>query len=163
MPRPTRKPPQRRRPRLRAITVIARSVTGPSDTPIEPERRDAYTAALEFQRLTAALAPGGAERALVEQLGAASAAILAHLAAGADRLSPDGRARQCAIALCSATECRTIMNVLRSRGAVPAERAARARSLIVRIVRMLARLGQRLRPSLAPRWGGVGRGPGHGH
>lgn len=165
MPRRTRPPQHRVHPRLRAVTAIARTVPSASDAPLDAERLDVYAVALEFHLLSVAIAPQRGQGELRDQLERASASIVMNTAEGPGRVWTAEKAARYAVARESATECAALIGTLRARRLVAPETAARARSLVVRIVRMLTRLGHRFGQRGAPEWtaNGNGRGKGHGH
>jgi four helix bundle protein len=66
-----------------------------------------------------------------------------NIAEGFGRRSPGERRRFYSIARGSAFECAALIDVLTSRGIVTIGTLRQLRSLLVRIVRMLTRLGQR--------------------
>jgi four helix bundle protein len=160
MARRTRPPHQRIHPRLRAVTTIARSVPRATDAPLDSERLDVYAMALEFHLLAVAILPQGGEGMLRDQLERASASIVLNTAEGAGRVWTADKADHYAIARASATECAALIDTLRARRLIASPTATRARSLIVRIVRMLTRLGHRFGPRGAE-WSGKGHGHGH--
>jgi four helix bundle protein len=167
MPRRTRPPHHRVHPRLRAVTAIARSVPSAGDAPLDAERLDVYAVALEFHLLSVAIAPQKGHGELRDNLERASASIVMNTAEGAGRVWTAEKAEHYAIARESATECAALIDTLRALRLIAPETSARARSLIVRIVRMLTRLGHRFGQREAPEWSGKGngkgKGPGNGH
>ena len=78
---------------------------------------------------------------LRDQLDRASVSIVLNTAEGAGRVSPADKARFYAMARGSATECAAVLDLLWARGLVDPALRNRARSLLVRIVQMLGRLG----------------------
>ena len=78
---------------------------------------------------------------LRDQLDRASISIILNIAEGAGRVSPADKARFYAMARGSATECAAVMDLLWARGLVDPALRNRARSLLVRVVQMLSRLG----------------------
>jgi four helix bundle protein len=126
-----------------APAVPARS-SGCSATRLDAEKLHVYRLAVEFQTLAARLVPrqrGVLLATLRDQLDRASISIALNIAEGAGRFSPPDKARFYAIARGSATECGAIVDLLFARRLITSSLHAEARTLIVRIVQMLTRLG----------------------
>jgi four helix bundle protein len=113
--------------------------------PLDAEWLEVYEAAVEFHRFAAALLPGHRHHALLEQLDRASRSMIVSVAEGARHASPEDKARHDAIARGCAEECAALVDSLRARGAIEPDRAARARSLMVRTARRLTGMVRRLR------------------
>lgn len=116
--------------------------------PLDHERLDVYHAALEFLPLALSLVPRQGERYMLDQLERAAQGIILNIAEGGGRHSRQDKRRFYEMAKGSATECAAILDVLRIRGLGSPEDQARARTLIVRVVKMLSKL-----------CGAPGRGP----
>jgi len=111
------------------------------ETLLDAEKLDCYRLAVEFQALAVRLVPCRNHAELRDQLDRASISIVLNLAEGAGRVSPADKARFYAMARGSATECAAVVDLLWARGLVDPTLRQRARSLLVRIVQMLTRLG----------------------
>jgi four helix bundle protein len=126
----------------------ARASAAPGAPAAEPlldaERLDVYRVALEFHALAGRLVLGRGFRELRDQLDRASTSIVLNIAEGAGRRGAADRARFFAIARGSATECAAIFDIVRARQLALPTVTSRGRSLLVRVVQMLARLCQRL-------------------
>jgi four helix bundle protein len=108
---------------------------------LDAEKLDCYRVAVEFQALAARLVPRRHQAVLRDQLDRASVSIVLNIAEGAGRVSPADKGRFYAMARGSATECAAVIDLLWARGLVDPTLRNRARSLLVRIVQMLTRLG----------------------
>jgi four helix bundle protein len=108
---------------------------------LDAEKLDCYRLAVEFQALAARLVPRRHQAVLRDQLDRASVSIVLNIAEGAGRVSPADKARFYAMARGSATECAAVVDLLWARALVDPALRRRARSLVVRIVQMLTRLG----------------------
>ena len=108
---------------------------------LDAEKLDCYRLAVEFQALTARLVPRRHQAVLRDQLDRASVSIVLNIAEGAGRVSPADKRHFYAMARGSATECAAVIDLLWARGLVDPTLRSRARSLLVRIVQMLTRLG----------------------
>jgi len=108
---------------------------------LDAEKLDCYRLAVEFQALAARLVPRRSQAVLRDQLDRASVSIVLNIAEGAGRVSPADKARFYAMARGSATECAAVIDLLWARGLVDPTLRRRTRSLVVRIVQMLTRLG----------------------
>jgi four helix bundle protein len=167
MPRRMRPPRPRALPRLRAVAPAARRAASASDALLDGERFDVYAAALEFHLLAVAVEAQRGQGALRDHLERASASVVLNAAEGAGRVPHADKAKHYALARDSATECAALVDALGGRGLIAPETAARARSLIARIVRMVTRLGHRFGARGAPEWSRYGdvktsrRGKGH--
>jgi four helix bundle protein len=167
MPRRMRPPRPRALPRLRAVAPGGRLVPSASDALLDGERFDVYAAALEFHLLAVAVEAQRGQAMLRDHLERASASIVLNAAEGAGRVPHVDKAKHYALARDSATECAALVDDLGGRGLMAPETAARARSLIARIVRILTRLGHRFGDRGAPEWSRYGdvktsrRGKGH--
>lgn len=118
----------------------------------EHERLEVYRAALDFLRSALSLAPRQGERNLLDQLERAGQSILLNIAEGAGRHSKPDKQRFYEIAKGSATECASIIDVLKMKGHGSAEDHVRVRSLNIRVVQMLSRMcGTRGRVPIRPR------------
>ncbi|SRR6266581_1890308 len=112
-----------------------------SEALLDAEKLDCYRLAVEFQALATRLVPRRNHGVLRDQLDRASVSIVLNIAEGAGRVSPADKARFYAMARGSATECAAVMDLLWARGLLDAALRHRCRSLLVRIVQMLTRLG----------------------
>src|SRR5262249_27395431 len=104
-------------------------------------RLDVYSCAIDFFKLAIPLterAPVG-YHSLNDQLRRAAVSIPLNIAEGSGKYGHDER-RYFSIARGSALECAAIIDVLEALGAVSPEEAARAKSLLERIVSMLTKL-----------------------
>lgn len=106
----------------------------------EHERLDVYRAAREFLSLAVALIPRRGERSLLDQLERAGQSILLNIAEGAGRHSRPDKQRFYEIAKGSATECASIIDILRMKGLGSSDDHAKVRALNLRVVQMLSRL-----------------------
>lgn len=111
------------------------------ETLLDAEKLDCYRLAVEFQALAARLVPRRNYTELRDQLDRASISIALNTAEGAGRVSAADKARFYAMARGSANECAAVLDLLWARGLVDPTLRNRARSLLVRIVQMLTRLG----------------------
>jgi four helix bundle protein len=107
---------------------------------LDAERCDVYRVALEFLDLVGQLVPLRGFADLRDQLDRASSSIILNLAEGLGRFSPRDKARFFVIARGSTMECAAIVDVLRVRAQVAPALCDQARSLLVRVTRMLSRL-----------------------
>ena len=112
--------------------------TGPL---LEHERLEVYGIALRFHGLACRLLPARGCRVLRAELERASLGIVLNIAEGAGRRSGPDKRRFYEMARGSATESAALLDVLRVRALAPAARCAEGRSLVVRLVQMLSRLG----------------------
>jgi four helix bundle protein len=112
-----------------------------SSLTLDVERLDAYAVALDLQPLAARLARrlSGPFR---DQLDRASLSIALNLAEGVGRTQPADKARYCAIARGSASECAALIDVVRARGLAEEALCSEVRSRLVRLVQMTTRLEQ---------------------
>lgn len=111
------------------------------------ERLLAYQRACEFVTCVAELLrnlPRG-ESALADQLRRAGDSLLLNLAEGAGRTAPLEKARFYEIARGSGAECGAALDVCAIRGLASAATLARARSLLIEVVRMLTALARKAR------------------
>jgi four helix bundle protein len=109
---------------------------------LELDRLDVCRVSLEFQRLVAA-ATTRVRGELRCQLERASLSVPLNVAEGFGRRSAADRRHFYSIARGSALECAALLDVLASRGLIAIGPLRQLRSLLVRIVQMLTRLGQR--------------------
>ena len=116
---------------------------------LDAEKLDAYRVALEFQAVAVQLVPKRGCAELRDQLDRASISIVLNIAEGCGRRSPADKARFYSMARGSATECAAILDLLGVRGLVDDRLRGRARSLLVRVVRMPTRLVARIASSSA--------------
>jgi four helix bundle protein len=107
---------------------------------LDHERLDVYRAALEFLPLVTSLVPRQGERNLLDQLQRAAESIILNIAEGAGRHSRPDKRRFYEIAKGSATECASIVDILRVRGIGSPEEHAKVRALNLRLIQMLSRL-----------------------
>jgi four helix bundle protein len=156
MSRRLRPPRPRALPRLRAVAPASRVLPSASDALLDGERFDVYAAALEFHLLAVAVEAQEGEAALRDQLERASASVVLNAAEGAGRIPHADKAKHYALARESAAECEAILDSLARRGLAAPETAARGRSLLARILRMVTRLGHRFGDSGAPEWSRYG-------
>ncbi len=110
---------------------------------LDAERLLAYRVALELQALCSTLVPVG-HRVLKDQLERASLSAVCNVAEGAGRYSRKEKRRFYAIARGSATETAAIVDVIRLRRLAPESACSGARTLAVRVVQLLTRLGAAL-------------------
>jgi four helix bundle protein len=119
--------------------ALARAHVQPA---LELDRLDVYRVSLEFQRLVAA-ATTRVRGELRSQLERASLSVPLNCAEGFGRRSAADRRHFYSIARGSALECAALLDILASRGLVTIGTLHQLRSLLVRIVQMLTKLGQR--------------------
>jgi four helix bundle protein len=113
------------------------------DQPVlELDRLDVYRVALDFQRLVA-VATTRVRGELRSQLQRASLSVPLNVAEGFGRRSAADRRHFYSIARGSALECAALLDVLASRGLIAIGPLRQLRSLLVRTVQMLTKLGQR--------------------
>ena len=115
----------------------------PSRPWLAAERLDVYRLALEFLAQANDFGRGRMAAALRDQLDRASASIVLNIAEGAGRVSGRDKARFYSIARGSAMECAAILDILARQGRMDADAHAHGRHLILRIVQMLSKLGDR--------------------
>ena len=111
-------------------------------TALELDNLDVYRVSLEFQGLIATIL-SSAHGELRSQLDRAALSITLNVAEGAGRRSAADRRRFYSIARGSALECAAILDVMAGRAQLALNDLRRGRALLVRIVQMLTRLGQR--------------------
>ena len=114
------------------------------DAHLDCERLDCYRVAVAFQTMAVDLVANRRLGALRDQLDRASVSIVLNLAEGTGRRSGPDKAHFYTIACGSATECAAVMDLLLARGFVAPSDHRHARGLLVRIVQMLTRMGQRV-------------------
>jgi four helix bundle protein len=107
---------------------------------LDCERLDCYRVAVEFQTLSARLAPRRRLGALRDQLDRASVSIVLNIAEGAGRRTTRDKANFFTIACGSATECAAVLDLLLARGLMAPSDHRHGRGLLVRIIQMLTRL-----------------------
>jgi four helix bundle protein len=110
---------------------------------LDAEKLLAYRVALELQVLCGTLVPAH-HRVLQDQLERASLSIVTNVAEGAGRRSLREKRHFYMIARGSATETAAIVDVLRLRRLAPDNACLAARTLAVRVVQLLTRLGAAL-------------------
>ncbi len=120
--------------------VAPASGAGMTTDQLDHERLDVYHAALEFLPVALSLVPSQGQRYLLDQLERAGQSIILNIAEGAGRHARADKRRFYETAKGSATECASILDILRARGLGSLESHAKARALIVRITHMLSRL-----------------------
>ena len=103
---------------------------------------DAYQVARQFYALAVTLVPAGREAELRDQLNRAALSTLLNLAEGVGRISPRDKARFYATARGSAMEAAALVDVIHLRRLAPSPVCRLARTLLVREVQMLSRLGR---------------------
>jgi four helix bundle protein len=106
----------------------------------EHERLEVYRFAVEFDELIVKRLPKRGNRAIREQLERASLSIMLNIAEGAGRFAPAEKRRFYAIARGSATECAACVDALSTRSIIDDDTRAKARKLLLSLVRMLSRL-----------------------
>ncbi len=109
---------------------------------LELDNLDVYRVSLEFQRLTATLL-SRAHGELRSQLDRAALSVSLNVAEGCGRRSHADRRRFYSIARGSALECAAILDVMAGRARLALSDLRHGRALLVRIVQMLTKLGQR--------------------
>lgn len=110
---------------------------------LDAEKLLAYRVALELQTSCATLVPAG-HHVLKDQLERASLSVVCCIAEGAGRRSRRDKRHYYVMARGSATESAAIIDVLRLRKLAPEGACAGARTLAVRVVQLLTRLGAAL-------------------
>ena len=103
-----------------------------------------YVVALDFHWQIAGHATQRGQAHLRDQLTRASLSIVLNIAEGSGRVAPGDKGRFYAIARGSACECAAILDVIERGDGLPLNGRI-ARSLLVRIVQMLTRLGASMR------------------
>ena len=111
---------------------------------LDPRRLDVYLVALDFHSRVSRLASGRGQAILRDQLSRASLSVVLNIAEGAGRVAPADKGRFYAMARGSACESAACLDVLERMEGLSADGRV-ARSLLVRIVQMLTRLGARMR------------------
>ena len=111
---------------------------------LDPHRLEVYAVALDFHSHIAGLAAQRGQAHLRDQLARASLSIVLNIAEGSGRVAPGDKGRFYAIARGSACECAAILDVIERSDGLPLNGRI-ARSLLVRIVQMLTRLGASMR------------------
>jgi four helix bundle protein len=119
----------------------------PPEPQLDHERLHVYQLALELHMVLSTLVPRRGYRVLRDQLERASLSIVLNIAEGAGRISGPDKRRFYVLARGSSTECAALLDVLRLRALVDLGRYVSARSLLVRVVQMLSRLGEPARPA----------------
>jgi len=114
---------------------------------LDPRRLDVYNVALDFHSRVAGLVTGRGQAHLRDQLARAALSVVLNIAEGSGRVASADKGRFYAIARGSACECGAILDVLDRGAGLPLDGRI-ARSLLVRIVQMLTRLGARMRSGL---------------
>ena len=113
-----------------------------SDGPrLEHERLEVYHLALQLHADACALLPRRDGRALRDQLERASLSVVLNIAEGAGRRSSPDKRRFYEIARGSTTETAAIVDVLAVRKLAAPARCITVRTLAIRVVQMLTRLG----------------------
>ncbi len=123
------------------LDALAPALTDRS-TVLELDNLDVYRVSLEFQRLTATLL-SRAHGELRSQLDRAALSVSLNVAEGCGRRSHADRRRFDSIARGSALECAAILDVMAGRARLALSDLRHGRALLVRIVQMLTKLGQR--------------------
>jgi four helix bundle protein len=118
-----------------------------SEPQLDHERLHVYQLALELHSVLTTLVPRRGYRVLRDQLERASLSIVLNIAEGAGRTCGPDKRRFYVLARGSTTECAALLDVLRLRALVDLRGYASARSLLVRVVQMLSRLGEPARPA----------------
>ena len=150
MPAPAQQPPGSHVPAL-ASDGAAASIRPPVEAarafdgvaPLDAEKLLVYRLALDLQALCSTLVPPQ-QRVLQDQLERASLSVVLNIAEGAGRHSRKEKRRFYAIARGSSTETAAIIDVLRLRRLAPEGACSAARSLAVRVVQLLTKLGAAL-------------------
>lgn len=112
---------------------------------LDHEKLDVYQVALQLQRAGMALLPKRGSAAVRDQLDRATMSIVLNIAEGAGRRSAPDKRRHYEIARGSAMEVAAIVDVLRGTREKMDPQYDDARSLAVRVVQMLTKLGGPLR------------------
>jgi four helix bundle protein len=126
---------------MKAVAPAILRAHRPPEPHLDHERLVVYQLALEVHSLLSTLLPRRGYRVLRDQLERASLSIVLNIAEGAGRSSGPDKRRFYVLARGSTTECAALLDVLRLRALVDLRRYASARSLLIRIVQMLSRLG----------------------
>jgi len=113
---------------------------------LDHERLEVYGVAIQFVALADGLVEGlpRGRSYLGDQLQRAATSITLNIAEGAGERSGADKARFYRFAKRSATECAAVLDVCRTLNLAGEETLAEGRSLIIRVVEMLVRLGQNL-------------------
>jgi len=104
------------------------------------ERLDAYRVALELHRALVPIARGRELYSLRDQMLRAAESVVLNIAEGAGRVSPADKRRHYAIAAGSAMEVGACLDLLRNRDAITQSAYHPRRALVIRTMRILARL-----------------------
>ena len=128
----------------RSLEFDATATPGDEYLALDPRRLDVYLVALDCHSRLSRLAHARGQANLRDQLSRASLSIVLNVAEGAGRVAPADKGRFYAMARGSACECSAIVDVLERAEALPLDGRV-ARSLLVRLVQMLTRLGARMR------------------
>jgi four helix bundle protein len=113
---------------------------------LDHEKLDVYQFAIRFVVLADEIVenlPRG-RACLADQLRRACSSIALNIAEGAGEFAPTEKLRFYRMAKRSATECSSILDILRHLQLIEEQRFCRARELVVRIVAMLIRVIQKL-------------------
>lgn len=132
---------------MNAIEPAVLPAHRPPEPKLDHERLHVYQLALELHTVLSTLVPRRGYRVLRDQLERASLSIVLNIAEGAGRSSGPDKRRFYVQARGSTTECAALLDVLRLRALIDLRRYASTRSLLVRVVQMLSRLGQPARPT----------------
>ena len=109
---------------------------------LELDGLDVYRVSLEFQVVVSGIL-GSSRGELRSQLDRAALSITLNIAEGSGRRHSADRRRFYSIARGSALECAAILDIMSGRAQLALGDLHRGRNLLVRIVQMLTRLGQR--------------------
>ena len=113
---------------------------------VDCDRLDAYRVAREFDAFAARALPRRGCAGLRDQLDRASSSIVLNIAEGCGRFARAEKAHFYLIARGSALECVAAFDLGLSRGLVSPPAYRKARGLLVRLVQMLTKLAQRMKP-----------------
>jgi four helix bundle protein len=108
---------------------------------LELDRLDVYRVSLEFQAAVSTIL-AGTRGELRSQLDRAALSITLNIAEGSGRRSRADRRRFYSIARGSALECAAILDIMTGRAQLALGNLRLGRSLLIRIVQMLTKLGQ---------------------
>ncbi len=114
------------------------------------ERLEVYRLALRFDCLMVGLVPRRGFSSLRDQVERAGTSIVACIAEGAGRRSPADKRHFYAVARGSATECASLLDLLRNRRLLREPDYQECRALLLSVVRILSKLSTPTQPELEP-------------
>jgi four helix bundle protein len=121
--------------------------SGEDGSLFDHERLEVYRVARDYFVLATALATQKMPRDLKEQFDSASTSILFNIGEGAGKMARPDKQRFYEIARGSTLECATQLEVMHIRQLVTTAQYQQARTLLLRVAKMLSRLSRGPRPS----------------